>query len=368
MKSGITQRLIVALFLLGAFIVAWVIVDGRRFRVVGQPEAIGYVQSGIEQPFFQRLSQRSGLSIRVDYRPADATLVADPNRLAALKSGDVEIVSLRFPESVRQEPSFLAADLPGLYPDFQAAREGASKHSGAIDEALHTRWNSRLLGLWAIGPQVIMCRKPVKVLRDIKGLRVRVSGEAMAGLMLSLGAIPARLKFQEVSLALKEGLVDCAISSLTSARTDGWFLHLQHALNITLQFGLNGYAISEAAWDKLSHAEQAAFRRAFDNHLELLWMHAEDAYRTELACASPSADCAPRRGGRIEIHEATAADVEWLRRYSKAIQAPETPPHEGYGPSGPQGHVPPREEKKASPRQITLMSTFPLGVPIRVQR
>ena len=367
MHSAITPRLVIALVLLVSFIAAWSITDTPRFRVVGQPEAIGYIQSGIEQPFFQRLSQRSGLSLRVDYRPADATLVADPNRLAALKAGEVEIVSLRFPESVRQEPSFSRADFPGAYPDFKAAREGAGKHSSEIDRALHVRWGSRLLGIWAIGPQVIMCRKPLKALTDIKGLRVRVSGEAMAALVVSVGGIPARLKFQEVSQALRDGLVDCAISSMSSGRSDGWFQHLHHALNIPLQFGLNGYAIAESAWNKLSADEQAAFRRAFEKHIELLWMYAEDAYQSELSCARPAADCVGRRGGKIEIHDPAAADVEWLRRYSSALQAADTAFHDRHGLSDESRDVPLRDRGKALPGQISLMSQSPLGEFVRVQ-
>lgn len=315
-------RAALALVITATIVVLWLHFRVHHVRVVGQPSAVGYVQSGLEEPFFRWLAQRWRLPLDIKYNTADADLVADANRLLDLKSGAVEVVSLRFPESVKLEPALAVVDIPGALVDFGSARAAAAGAQALVDRALMEKWNSHLLGIWPMGPQVLMCRTPEVGIAQLKGRRVRVPGDALAHLLLSLGAIPARIPFQNVNRALDEGLVDCAISSLQSAGEAGWFRHLHHALNLPLQFGMNGYAVSKQVWEQMSSNERERLQRAFDSHIESLWKHSEEVHQREIRCGAEYRDIACFRGraGMILVHAPSPQDKAELMQHVEAIR------------------------------------------------
>ena len=77
-------------------------------------------------------------------------------------------------------------------------------------------------GALAFGPQYFFCNAPVKVVGDLKGLKVRSYTPSMTALVQHLGAIPVTLPISEVYPALQRGLVTCGITSAVSAYAGKW--------------------------------------------------------------------------------------------------------------------------------------------------
>ena len=295
----------------------------QSLEVVGQPARVGAMQAVIERPFFEQLGRASSLPIRVHYVAADGA-VSDASRLAQLRSGAVDIVSMRFPEAVSIEPALAALDVVGASRDLRGARDRVATVAPGIERELGKRWNSRLMGVFPMGPQVLMCRKDIRRLSDLRGARVRVSGEAQASLVYWLAAIPARIPFLEVELALNDGLVDCAISSLASARSAGWLRSLTHVLHLPLQFSLNGYVMSTPAWERLGPEGQRALKSAFDAHLAGLWEFAERMHRMELDCHRGARACPVDTARRLAVVEPRPDDEDMLQAYARSIRSPGT--------------------------------------------
>jgi TRAP-type C4-dicarboxylate transport system substrate-binding protein len=290
----------------------------RILRVLGQPQAAGPVFSDFEVPFFRSLREKVG-GVTVELTPADSLAVSDSHRLEELKQGDWDVVSLRFQESFIVEPVLAMLDVPGSGPAFIEARQATYKNLPYVELELRKNWSAQLLGVWPYGPQILMCRKPIARLSDIRGMRVRVSGEELADLVMALDGIPARIPFAATKRSLNEGLVDCAIASLMSARSDHWTSMVSYAIDLPLKFGVNGYVISEKAWGSMRPQQKERLMKSFNAHVENLWDFAQAQHLSEIQKHRCTKDCVLSRHEVIEIAESHPEDVLWLQNYHRRL-------------------------------------------------
>lgn len=278
------KRLLIAAILTTGFISAWITLDRIRIDVVGQPTATGVIQRDLEKPFFENLAATTGLRLDIRYRPNDTLGIKDNHQLTMLKEGKLDLVSLRFLQNASSEPTLLGIDPLGLATDFKTARAVVDAYAPVLDERLQQHFNAKLLGVWPFGPQVFFCRVPVRSLSDIRNLRVRVGNENFAPLIASFGAKPVVIAFEEVKAALQSGMIDCAISSATSAYFAGWGTHTTHLFSLATHMGINGYAINLRLWNRLSQSQQTRLEQAFRQHIEAIWQSAERIQEEAIAC------------------------------------------------------------------------------------
>ena len=208
--------------LCGMFAATSATAETLKLKVLGQPLATGLIQKTKEQPFFEGLAASTGLDIEVDYKPVDVTGIRDLEELRILKSGLFDIVSLRLSQVSRDKPTILGLDLVGLNPDYETGRKTADAFFDVLDARLQERFNTKLLGIWPFGPQVLFCKPEIGKLTDIKGKKVRVYDQNLAQFVSSVGGTPVPIGFSEVHQALARGVVDCAITGPSSANSAGW--------------------------------------------------------------------------------------------------------------------------------------------------
>lgn len=316
-NQGLPTRALVALGLAIALGVAWVTLDRVSVNVVGQPSTTGAIQSQMERPFFETLAASTGLPLDVRYRTLDEVGFKDTHQLAMLKDGTIDLVSLRFLQNAAAEPTLQGIDLPGLNTDFETGRAVVEAYAPVIDRRLQQRYGVKLLGVWAFGPQVLFCRKPVKALADLAGLRIRVGGATFSPVITAAGATPVTLAFDDVREALRSGLVDCAVTSSGSANSAGWPEYATHSFSLAMQLGLNGYAIRLSVWNQLSSRQQQTLQDAFTKHIDAVWDYARELHDDTSSC-NVGGPC--RLGKRYHLVrvEPGEADVETLRTYMLA--------------------------------------------------
>ncbi|MEN9314727.1 MAG: hypothetical protein RIS35_1120 [Pseudomonadota bacterium] len=276
-------RLLFAVILLTAFAVAWERLDRIPIQVVGQPSVTGEIQQR-EQAFFEQLAELTGLPLEVRYTPVDQLGIKDTYQLSMLGSRALDLVSLRFLQNANVEPTLLGLDLLGGVPDFVTARAIADVYAPTLDRRLQRNFNSKLLGVWPFGPQVFFCRTAIRGLEDLAGRKVRVGNDNFSPLIAHFGGTPVVIPFEDVEVALKNGLVDCAITSATSGNAAGWPKHCTHFFGLGMQMGINGYAVSLGLWNRLSKEQQTRLERAFDEYVASIWVTAEQVHRESSAC------------------------------------------------------------------------------------
>ena len=278
------RRLVAALGITSSFVIAWFALEEIPLVVLGQPTTTGKVQSVLEEPFFRALNDKSGIKFRTEYTPINKAGYRDTHQLQLLKQGKADIVSLRFAQNSQEEPTLQGIDMTGLIDSYEEARKVSAAYSDTVDKQLRLRFRAKLLGIWTFGPQEIFCNKPVRRLRDLRGLRVRTSSQQMSSFVMELGAKPAVIDFGETVTALKDGLVDCGITSKASANHAGWPRYAQFNYPFAIQFGFNGYAITLEKWDSLTRDQQSRLQEAFDEHIQNIWSFSKDISHDSNKC------------------------------------------------------------------------------------
>lgn len=311
MKRGLLFLCIAA-----AFVFGWIHYNEIPLAVIGQPSSTGLLQLEKEQPFFAALREKTGIPFRVSYKPLEAVGFKDTHQLQMLKDGTFDLVSLRFTQNGDAEPSLQGIDLVGLNADYEGAQKVIRAYSGTVDRYLQTRFNAKLLGIWSFGPQEFFCRKPIRRLEDIRGMKVRVASAALSSFISDLGGTPAIIPFDDTRNALAIGLVDCAVTSAASGNFAGWPAHARYYFPLAVHFGLNGYAISLGKWQALSPGQRAALQQAFDAYLADLWTYIKTIHLDASSC-NTGGECRFGQPYRMVRVSPTQHDIELLRQITR---------------------------------------------------
>ncbi|WP_432696568.1 TRAP transporter substrate-binding protein [Marinobacterium sp. YM272] len=298
-----------------------VLAENMQWKALGQPVATGLIQNQKEQPFFENFAERTGLPIDVDYKPVDTTGIKDTEELRMLKSGLFDIVSIRVSQNSRDEPALLGLDLVGLNTEYDKGAKVAEAYTPVLDAQLQSRFNTKLLGVWPFGPQILFCNAPVDSFADIKGLKVRVYDQSLANFVESVGATPVPISFPDVHQALSTGVIDCAITGPSSANSAGWPEVATHQVPLGMGIAMNGYGISLKAWNSLDAEQQQKLQAAFDELGAEIWSYSESLYDDALSC-NTGGECKTGKPFDLVNVDPTANDMELVNEALINISLP----------------------------------------------
>ncbi|WP_138468798.1 TRAP transporter substrate-binding protein [Poseidonocella sp. HB161398] len=284
----------------------------ESLRVMGQPVATGLIQKTVEQPFFENFAEETGLDFTADYQPVDVTGIKDTEQLRILKGGLFDIVSLRLSQVSRDEPTILGLDLVGLNPDYATGKRTVEEFAPKVDAQLQEKFNTKLLGVWPFGPQVLFCEPEIASLSDLKGLKVRVYDQNLANFISLLGGTPVPLSFPEVQQSLARGVVDCAITGPSSANSAGWPEVTSYMMPIAFQLAMNGYGINLDTWNKLSAEDQEKLQAAFDGLSDKIWAYSEELFVDAVSCNTGGETCETGTKYDLKLVEPSDADVKLI--------------------------------------------------------
>ncbi|WP_108257855.1 TRAP transporter substrate-binding protein [Mangrovicoccus ximenensis] len=286
--------------------------SAESLRVMGQPVATGLIQKTVEQPFFENFAEETGLDFTADYQPVDVTGIKDTEQLRILKGGLFDIVSLRLSQVSRDEPTILGLDLVGLNPDYATGKRTVEEFAPMVDAQLQEKFNTKLLGVWPFGPQVLFCEPEIASLSDLKGLKVRVYDQNLANFISLVGGTPVPLSFPEVQQSLARGVVDCAITGPSSANSAGWPEVTSYMMPIAFQLAMNGYGINLDTWNKLSAEDQEKLQGAFDGLSDKIWAYSEELFVDAVSCNTGGETCETGTKYDLTLVEPSDADVELI--------------------------------------------------------
>lgn len=292
------------------------------FKVMGQPIATGLIQKNIEQPFFEDFAARTGIDATVNYQPLDMTGIKDTEQLRILKAGLFDIISLRMSQVSRDEPIILGLDLVGLNPDYDTGRLTVAAFEAEVDKKLQAKFNTKLLGIWPFGPQVLFCKPEIAKLRDLRGKKVRVYDQNLANFVSSVGGTPVPIGFADVHQSLARGVVDCAITGPSSANSAGWPEVTNYMLPVAFQLALNGYGINLDVWNKLSAEDQQKLEAGFDALIEEIWTYSETLFDDAVRCNVGQDPCKTGKKYDLKLVPITDEDRDIIANAVKDISFP----------------------------------------------
>jgi TRAP-type C4-dicarboxylate transport system substrate-binding protein len=291
-------------------------------RMMGLPLASGNIQKNLEQPFFAAFAERSGLPVSVDFKPLESTGIKEFEQLRVLKSGIFDMALLRMGQNSRDEPALIGIDLIGLNDSYATAKKVVSLYKAAVSERLEKRFATKLLAVWGFGPQIIFCKPAVKSLKDLKGLKIRVIDGVMAKFLERSGAIPVTMPVAEVSQGLALGTIDCGITGSSTANTAGWAQTVTSVYPLSLQFAMQGYVITLAAWNKLAPDQQQKLQAAIDKLTDDIWTYSEELHEDGMRCNLGQDPCTTGRKYKLTTSPVTAEDVAMVKAAVREISYP----------------------------------------------
>ena len=110
-------------------------------------------------------------------------------------------------------PKTLLAELPGVI----APETGTARMLANLDKLSDEYRRVVLLALWNNAPgQLLMAKKPVRSLEDLKGLKIRVPSRNAGLVVEAWGATPVSMPAPEIYNAMQTGVVDGALIDTTT--------------------------------------------------------------------------------------------------------------------------------------------------------
>ncbi|MGB5870252.1 MAG: TRAP transporter substrate-binding protein [Albidovulum sp.] len=247
-----------------------------------------------EAPFWgTTLPEASGGDIKVELTTHDQMNLGLGDIYALLGQGVFDVGMTVADYAVADAPELEALDVPLLALTAQEARAMVDAARPMVTDIFHDRFNSHVLAIAPYPPQVVFCNHEISGLADLQGLKVRASGRLTAKLLEALGAEGVNVSFSEVTGALQNGVVDCAVTGAGSGYSAGWWEVSTHLLPIPL----GGWdpvvtAINLDKWNSLDGATQALISSEIVNGFEdPAWASAQNALVDDIACLTGNGTC-----------------------------------------------------------------------------
>lgn len=319
--STLTKPLVGAL-LAATFLAAPALSETTKLKALGQPGATGLIQQNLEAPFFAEFAERTGLDLEVSFQTLDQTGIKGAEELRILKSGLFDIISLRLQQVSRDEPMLLGLDLVGQNPTYAEGRKSMDEFAPIVDARLQEQFDTKLLGLWPFGPQVLFCDAPITSLADVAGLKVRTYDQNLANFISSIGGTPVPLGFADVHQSLARGVVDCAITGPSSANSASWPEETTHVLPLAFQVAIQGYGMNLNVWNKFSAEDQAKIQTAFDKHSDDIWAYSEELFDDAMRCNVGETPCEFGKPYTLVSVPVSDADVLTVQNAVKELSFP----------------------------------------------
>ncbi len=175
-----------------------------------------HVQCKVAQAWAEEIGKRTDGRVKVTVYPG-GSLTKAPQVYEGVVSGISDIGMSCFAYTRGRFPLLEALDLPVGYPDGKTATATAN----AIVQKYQPRELSDVHALYvhAHGPGILACKKPVRSLDDIEGLKVRATGLS-SKIVQNLGGAPIGMSQPETYESLQKGVVDATLCPIETLK--GW--------------------------------------------------------------------------------------------------------------------------------------------------
>jgi TRAP-type C4-dicarboxylate transport system substrate-binding protein len=216
------------------------------------------------EPLFKAVEQDTKGSLKINLHAA-GVLVGGKGTLAAIRDGLVDggfVVSLYVQNEIPINTAL--SDLAFLVEDPLVAM-GAVNETVLLDcpECLqeYRKYKLVYMGAYSTTPYVMICKKPVVTLADLKGLKMRAAGAVYGRWAAQMGGVPVNMPNAEAYEALERGQLDCVIGALGWLQTLSLWDVAKNVINVPMgaYFGGAFVAFNEDSWKKVKEADRAAF-------------------------------------------------------------------------------------------------------------
>jgi TRAP-type C4-dicarboxylate transport system substrate-binding protein len=160
-------------------------------------------------PWAKMIEEKSGGRLKVTIYPG-STLGKPADHVDLVKNGIADVAFASPGYTPGRFPLVSVAELPLL---FKTGKGGSQALWSLYDKHLKAEFKDvKMLWIWVHPPgQFHLAKKPVRVLEDLAGLKIRAATPILTNMVKALGATPVSLAAPETYTALERGVVDGTI-------------------------------------------------------------------------------------------------------------------------------------------------------------
>ncbi|MFV0437839.1 MAG: TRAP transporter substrate-binding protein [Desulfopila sp.] len=217
-----------------------------------------HVHSQLGQAWADEITKRTNGRVKINFYPGSALLKGD-KVYSGVESGIADIGMSIFVYNRGMFPAMEVVDLPLGFTSGKMATYVINEfYKRYPPEKLDAQ--VKVLYLHAHGPGLLHCKKPVRKLEDLQGLKIRGQG-ATARIISALGAAPVAMDQAEAYEALQKGVVDGNFSPMEVLK--GW--RQAEVIHYTTESYGIGYSstfyliMNKRKWDALPADVQKVF-------------------------------------------------------------------------------------------------------------
>ncbi|MGQ9694809.1 MAG: TRAP transporter substrate-binding protein [Thermodesulfobacteriota bacterium] len=242
-----------------------------HFKVIGYHSTV-IMSIKDELPFWREtLPKVSKGAITADITPLDHMGIDDKTMLRLLRLGVMDFASMDISKMAGDDPRFEGVDLAGLTLDPAKARAACEAYRHVLDRQMQKNWNAKLIAFGANPPQVFWCREVISGLKDLRGKKIRVFNPTMRDFLSGIGATAVSMAFAEVVPALKQGVVDCAVTGSLSGNTAGWPEVTKSLYPMSVGWSINVLAVNLGTWKRIDKKTQEFLLQQFKAFEDKMW-------------------------------------------------------------------------------------------------
>jgi len=176
-----------------------------------------------ELKFKELVESRSKGVITVDVFPA-SQLYKDTDFPNVIPAGTIDISQGSPGKWAGIVPAVLYTNLPGIFDDYEHHFRFVDGLGYTILDRQMQKVDTKLLGYGFYGGAWgIMSNKPIKVMADIKDMKIRATDATVQTALIALGAKAVVLSSGEAYTAMQRGTIDAAMSAVSSFVERKWY-------------------------------------------------------------------------------------------------------------------------------------------------
>jgi TRAP-type C4-dicarboxylate transport system substrate-binding protein len=262
-----------------------------RLRIIGGIASVSQYTK-LEAPFWLRdVPLLTHGRVIAEIHPFDQSGLSGQEMLQLISLGVVPFGTALLALVSADEPELNAADLPLLSPDMASLRNNLALLRPYINLVLQRKYGIELLGVYAYPAQALHCARDFTSLNDLRGRKVRTSSVGQSEMVAALGAVPVILPFAEIVGAIRNDVVDCAITGAMPGNQIGLPNVTSYIHPMAIGWGLSFFGVSAAAWGRLPPDIRDTLRVGIAGLEHAIWDSADRETASGLACDIGGDDC-----------------------------------------------------------------------------
>jgi TRAP-type C4-dicarboxylate transport system substrate-binding protein len=309
LRLSIRTALGIGVLLVALFAAASHAADGPiPLQIIGGIATVSQYEQ-FEKPFWTHdVPRLTGGRVQADIHPFDKSGLSGQEMLQFMRLGVVPFGTALLAMVSADEPELNAVDLPLLNPDMASLRQTVRLYREHLHQILQRQYGIELLSIYAYPAQVLYCAQPFAGLKDLAGRKVRTSSVGQSELMSALGAIPVVTPFAEIVRAIRNNVVDCAITGTMSGNQIGLPDVTAYIYPMAISWGLSFFGVNAAAWDQLPPDIRDTLQSGIGGLEIQIWDAADRETASGLACDVGSKECVGGRMFHMTLVPASAED------------------------------------------------------------